>query len=86
MALRPADGAMLWRLPYAGDSGLTAPPLVAGDLLIAAHDDGVIRAVNRNTRQENMGAAAGLPLAAPPSYAAGKIYAHTQDGKLHVIR
>lgn len=86
VALRPADGAMLWRLPYAGNSGLTAPPLIAGDLLLAAHDNGVIRAVNRNTRREIWALPLASPLAAPPSYAAGKIYAHTRDGKLHVIR
>ena len=101
VALDPEGGSILWRMPppsgprpadgnlgqhIPGRSPVTAPPLVAGDLLIVAHQDGSIRAINRFNREELWTVSLQSPLAAPLSYAAGKVYAHTQGGKLYVIR
>ena len=86
-ALNPQNGAQLWHIPpNAPHGGIAAPPLIAGDLLIVAHENGTIRALNRHTQQELWSLPLPVPLAAPPSYAAGKLYAHTQDGNLHIIR
>ena len=86
-ALNPQNGAQLWRIPpNAPHGGIAAPPLIAGDLFIVAHENGTIRALNRHTQQELWSLPLPSPLAAPPSYAAGKLYAHTQDGNLHIIR
>lgn len=86
VALDPRDGGLLWRWASEGEAGMAAPLLAAGELLVAAYEDGVIRAVNRHTRREVWS----LPLsgapAAPPSYAGGRLYVHTQDGRLHIIR
>lgn len=82
--LRRVDGNLWWRMPVI--EPVAATPLVAGDLLLVAHDDGRIRAVNRFSREELWTVSLESPLAAPLSYAAGKVYAHTQDGKLYVIR
>lgn len=84
VALDPEDGSVLWRMP--AGAPVAASPLVAGDLLIVAHEDGNIRAINRFKRKELWALSLESPLAAPLSYAVGKVYAHTQDGKLHVIR
>ena len=75
---------MLWRMAVGGP--VTAPPLVAGDLLFAAHEDGSIRAIDRFRQEEVWKVSLESPLAAPLSYAEGRVYAHTQDGRLYVIR
>ena len=84
VALDPDNGSVLWRVSAVAP--VAASPLVAGELLIVAYEDGSIGAINRFTRQELWTLALESTLAAPLSYAGGKVYAHTQDGKLHVIR
>ena len=84
VALNPEDGRVLWRM-QAG-APIAAPPVAAGDLLVVAHEDGGIRGIDRFSREEQWALSLGSPLVAPLSYAAGSVYAHTQDGKLHVIR
>lgn len=65
---------------------IVAPVLAAGDLLLLAYADNTIRAVNRFTREEVWALNLGSRVVAPLSYADGAVYAHTEDGKLHVIR
>ena len=83
-ALSPKDGGLLWRMPVGPP--VATSPLVAGHSLIVAHEDGSIRAVNRFNQQELWAVELGSPVAAPLSYAEGRVYAHTQDGNLYVIR
>jgi outer membrane protein assembly factor BamB len=59
---------------------------VAGDTLVVAQKDGAVRAIDRSTREELWVVPLGSPVAGPLSYADGRVLAHTQDGKLHVIR
>jgi outer membrane protein assembly factor BamB len=65
---------------------VATPVLAAGDLLLLAHQDGTVRAINRFTREEAWALSLDSPPVAPLSYANGTVYAHTQDGKLHAIR
>ena len=82
--LRRVDGNLWWRMSIAGD--VAAPVLVAGDLLLVAHKDGAVRAVNRFTREVAWAVELESPPVAPLSYADGTVYAHTEDGRLHAIR
>jgi outer membrane protein assembly factor BamB len=82
--LRRVDGNLWWRMPTGGPAA--APPLVAGDLLIVAHEDGALRAINRYTQEGIWELSLNSPVAAPLSFAAGRVYAHTQDGRLHIIK
>ena len=84
VALKLDDGSLLWT--FQAGAPAAASPLVAGDLLIMAHEDGALRAINRFTQEEVWEISLGSPVAAPPSFAAGRVYAHTQDGKLHIIK
>lgn len=59
---------------------------MAGDLLIVAHEDGALRAINRYTQEGIWELSLNSPVAAPLSFAAGRVYAHTQDGRLHIIK
>ena len=70
VALKPDDGSLLWAV-QAG-APVAASPLVAGDLLIVAHEDGALRAINRFTQEEVWEISLGSPVVAPPSFAAGK--------------
>ena len=82
--LRRVDGNLWWRMPDGGP--VAAPLLAAGDMLIVAHEDGALRAINRYTQEELWELSLGSPVAAPLSFAAGKVFAHTQDGRLHIIK
>ena len=82
--LRRVDGNLWWRMSMV--SPVAAPVLVVGDLLLVAHEDGTLRAINRFSREEAWAVSLGSPPVAPLSYASGSVYAHTQDGKLHGIR
>ena len=84
VALRPEDGSLLWRMPAGGP--VAAPPLIAGDMLFVAHGDGMLRAIDRFRQEEVWKLSLESPVAAPLSYAEGRVYAHTQDGRLYVIR
>ena len=82
--LRRVDGNLSWRMPVGG--AVAAPVLVAGDLLVVAQEDGTVRAMDRFSREEAWAVSLDSPLVAPLSYADGAVYAHTEDGRLHVIR
>lgn len=84
VALRPEDGSLLWRMP-AGEPVATSP-LVAGDMLFVSHEDGIIRAIDRIRQEEVWNVSLESPPAAPLSYAEDRLYVHTQDGRLYVIR
>lgn len=95
LALDPEDGSELWQNSPPGGTqrsgatrmaGVSSPIVVAGDMLLVAHDDGTLRAVNRFTQEEAWTVSLGSPLVAPMGYANGTVYAHTQDGNLHAIR
>ena len=60
VALAPADGSLMWRM-QSGAPAAASPPLVAGDTLIVALEDGSIRAIDRFRREEVMGDFAGVP-------------------------
>ena len=82
--LRRVDGNLWWRMSIVGD--VAAPLLAAGDLLLVAHKDGSLRAINRFSQEEAWSLSLSSPLVAPLSYADGAVYAHTEDGRLHAIR
>ena len=82
--LRRVDGNLWWRMSIVGD--VAAPVLVAGDLLMVAHANGSIHAINRFSQEKVWSLSLGSPPAAPLSYADGTVYVHTQDGRLHAIR
>ena len=84
VALRPEDGSLLWRMPAGGP--VTASPLIVGETLFVAHEDGSLRAIDRFRQEEVWNVSLESPLAGPLSYAEGRVYAHTQDGRLYVIR
>ena len=101
LALNPEDGSELWQIPPASElrrvdgnlwwrmsvvADVAAPVVVVGDLLLVAHKDGNLRAINRFTREEAWALSLGSPPVAPLSYANGTIYVHTQDGRLYAIR
>ena len=74
------------RMADAGGGPVAAPPLVASDTLFVAHEDESLRAIDRFRREEVWKVSPESPSAAPFSYAEGKVYAQTQDGRLYVIR
>ena len=82
--LRRVDGNLWWRMSVL--SPIAAPILVAGDLLLVAHEDATVRAIDRFSGQEVWAVSLQSPLVAPLSYADGAVYAHTRDGRLVVIR
>ena len=84
VAMDPADGSILWQKSVGAPAASSV--VVVENTLIVAQNDGAIRALDRFSQEELWMVSLGSPVAGPLSFAGGKIYAHTQDGRLHVIR
>jgi outer membrane protein assembly factor BamB len=74
----------LWQVPLG--ASVAAPPLVVGDAVIVAQDDGALQALSRSSREVLWKVSLDSPVSGSLAYAEGKIFAQTESGNLHVIR
>ncbi|CAI8030087.1 Outer membrane protein assembly factor BamB [Geodia barretti] len=84
VALDPENGDILWQLSLG--EPIAAPVIAAGNVLLVAQENGAIRAIDRYSQEELWKVSLESPVAGPLGYAEGRVFAHTQDGKMYVIR
>lgn len=75
--------AVIWRTEF--PAGLKAGPVVAGDLLIVAGTDGVVRGLERRTGLERWTFATGGEILAAPACADGRLVFGSGDGRVYAL-
>ena len=83
-AMDPLQGDILWQ--FQTPAAMLMQPIVIGQSLYFGTADGALYAVNRFSGQTEWNIMLDAPMSGPLSFASGRLYAHTTDGRLNIIR
>lgn len=81
VAAQPAQPALLWERAI----GASAPPLIAGDILLVGSGGGRLLMLDADSGEERQAIAIGAPVIAAPAVADGRIFVGTDDGGLFAL-
>ncbi len=82
-AMEPTTPEELWTFQAKG--AIRGSPVVAGHMAYFATSEGMVYGINRETRQEEWSLSLGSPVMLSLTLAEGKLFARTEDGRMHAI-